>query len=411
MAYEIGTASDYKNLLVKLKDFATRANIVSAAVANPGNTGDGTCSQPTADDDAPTETWTLTATSATNFTVVGSVSGPQSNATVGSAYDDIVQFTITAGGTPFISGDSFTFTVSLELGTEKWTVNEYSTDVDPGQDELYLQGSGISANDEIFVGIRTEYNATEPYYIWILNGMTGYEVTLDFYSQLGCIPTGRMPFMLLDNGTLKYWFIGNGRRLMGVIRVGTIYSPFYLGFPLIYGQPNTFPYPLCIGGASAYTGTSSEKKWSSTNIKHRGWPEGYIPNGGAYNTIAALQVLSGAWSAFGNYFGNDDADLSYGNCMWPYTYSFGGSVFYGGYPNELIEAGDPLLDGSFELFPLVLSQEFPSKNIIGEMDGAFAVLGVGVVAEDEITVSGVVHKVFQNTYHTEAQNYFALKLE
>ena len=91
MAYEIGTASSYKNALTKLKDFITNANDVSAAAADSGNTGDGTCSQPTAVNSAPTETWTLTATSATNFTVVGSVSGGQADATVGIVYNNGIE--------------------------------------------------------------------------------------------------------------------------------------------------------------------------------------------------------------------------------------------------------------------------------------------------------------------------------
>src|SRR3990167_1201117 len=59
-------------------------------------TGDGTITQPRLPDrlwnyttSAPTipvETWTLTATSATTFTVVGSVSGALADATVGTSY-------------------------------------------------------------------------------------------------------------------------------------------------------------------------------------------------------------------------------------------------------------------------------------------------------------------------------------
>ncbi len=56
--------------------------------------------------------WTLTATSSSNFTVSGSLSGVQAAATVGTPYDNgIVAFTITAGGTPFIAGDKITFDV------------------------------------------------------------------------------------------------------------------------------------------------------------------------------------------------------------------------------------------------------------------------------------------------------------
>lgn len=63
------------------------------------------------------ETWTLTATSSSNFTVVGSISGSQSAATVGTPYSGIISFLITAGGTSFVSGDHFIITVKKDWST------------------------------------------------------------------------------------------------------------------------------------------------------------------------------------------------------------------------------------------------------------------------------------------------------
>lgn len=62
------------------------------------------------------EVWTITATSATNFTVTGSVSGAQAAATVGTLYDNgIISFLITAGGTAFVAGGVWTLTVTKAL--------------------------------------------------------------------------------------------------------------------------------------------------------------------------------------------------------------------------------------------------------------------------------------------------------
>lgn len=59
------------------------------------------------------EVWTITATSATNFTVTGSVSGAKAAATVGVPYNNgIISFIITAGVTPFVATDAFTQTVT-----------------------------------------------------------------------------------------------------------------------------------------------------------------------------------------------------------------------------------------------------------------------------------------------------------
>ena len=89
------------------------AILLASVPAAGANTGNGTMSSVSLLA-AVAETWTITATSATNFTVTGSVSGAQAAATVGSAYKNTkVVFAIMAGTTPFIAGDSFTFSVAL----------------------------------------------------------------------------------------------------------------------------------------------------------------------------------------------------------------------------------------------------------------------------------------------------------
>lgn len=87
----------------------------AVAPAGPtGGTGNGTISNVVLfDSTVVAEVWTITATSATNFTVVGSVSGSKPAATVGVPYNNgIVGFTITAGVTPFGAPAAFTLTVT-----------------------------------------------------------------------------------------------------------------------------------------------------------------------------------------------------------------------------------------------------------------------------------------------------------
>jgi hypothetical protein len=95
-----------------------QAVILSEAVADRAysGTGNGTLSSVVCNQYPATlvgsEKWTLTATSATNFTVAGSLSGAKAAATAGVAYDNgSIAFTITAGGTPFVAGDKFTVDV------------------------------------------------------------------------------------------------------------------------------------------------------------------------------------------------------------------------------------------------------------------------------------------------------------
>ena len=117
MAYKTGTAGNYKELMVALRGFLIDAKKAWNVVAGGGNTGNGIVSMERASTSPVDETWTLTATSASNFTVTGSVSGAQAAATVGTPYDNaIVAFTIIAGSTAFVSSDVFTFDVVDGLG-------------------------------------------------------------------------------------------------------------------------------------------------------------------------------------------------------------------------------------------------------------------------------------------------------
>lgn len=72
-------------------------------------TGDGTIAVSLYHSGAVTETFTITATSATSFDIVGSVSGAIGTATVGEKFEAAQGcFEITAGATPFVATDEFT---------------------------------------------------------------------------------------------------------------------------------------------------------------------------------------------------------------------------------------------------------------------------------------------------------------
>lgn len=60
---------------------------------------------------ATVQSWTITAISTSTFSVVGSVSGTQANATLGQLYEGQFKFTIPATGYTFSPGDVFSFNV------------------------------------------------------------------------------------------------------------------------------------------------------------------------------------------------------------------------------------------------------------------------------------------------------------
>jgi len=77
-----------------------------------GDTGNGTCSAITIGSARVPGNYTFTATSATTFTAVDGTGAPLPDLTVGTVYSaGGLQFTITAGGTAYVSGDVFTIYV------------------------------------------------------------------------------------------------------------------------------------------------------------------------------------------------------------------------------------------------------------------------------------------------------------
>jgi flagellar hook protein FlgE len=86
-----------------------------------GNVGNGTISGEAATAATVAQTITMTATSATQFSVVGSVSGALGTATVGTPFTSgQIDFTIAAGSTAFAAGDTITVpTTPLTLANVK----------------------------------------------------------------------------------------------------------------------------------------------------------------------------------------------------------------------------------------------------------------------------------------------------
>ena len=113
--HEIDTADDYVALLDLLDQFVKTTG--SAFGLTYAGTGNGTLTAYKGGTTSVAETFTITATSATNFTVVGSVSGSIGPATVGTPFSHAkIAFLISAGGTAFVSGDAFILSTA-----PKWT--------------------------------------------------------------------------------------------------------------------------------------------------------------------------------------------------------------------------------------------------------------------------------------------------
>lgn len=187
IAYEIGTASDYQDLLERLKDFLSdKARTI----------------------------------------------GDHPNMDELVAIDDLVD-----------SGEA-----SQEWTINRWVDGRISA---PAKTELIMNGPGLAGTENIYVGMQCEDGTlgAGDYYNWIVNGFTGYSSGDDFLDQPGALPSDRAPSILLWDSTIPYWFIGNGRRVVVIAKVSGVYETMYLGHMLPYGTPTQVPYPIVVGGS------------------------------------------------------------------------------------------------------------------------------------------------------------------
>lgn len=90
-------------------------DVVAAAKAG-GNTGNGTVSAVTTKKGAKPGTYRVEFTAATKFDVIDPEGFKLKGGTAGTAYNDDLGFTITAGGTAFVAGDAFDISVELVDG-------------------------------------------------------------------------------------------------------------------------------------------------------------------------------------------------------------------------------------------------------------------------------------------------------
>jgi len=409
MAFKIGYADGHKNLLIAVKGFLCDAKKAYNIAAGGGNTGDGYVSAERAGAAPVDETWTLTATSATNFTVTGSVSGAQAAATVATPYDNgIVAFTIIAGDTAFVATDEFTFDVADGMGaTELYTAERYSTDYDgSGGYELILTGPGTAGADEIYSAIQTVESAGDDYYNWRIAGMTSYTATELQY--MPGLTQGRLPRMLMWQNKIQYWLAANGRRFIVVAKVSGVYEALYLGFALPYGLPTQFPYPMIVGGAASPSATAAYNRYSSTETSHRGFPSPYGTAGICTNLdfdytteYGTLKILQGtSW--------NRISRMTNTNLVWPYTSAYYRYSDYDWFSDVLREN----VDGTYPIFPTIIMCNTPNKHIFGEMQGVFAVNGFGgIAAEDTFAIGGDTYVAFPIYPNADANDFWALKLE
>lgn len=342
----------------------------------------------------PTETWTITFTSATAFTVSGSVSGAQTGGTVGTNYTSDspagrLSFRIEAGGTPFINGDAFTIPVTENTavtGNNRWVIDRW----DPFSStlELIVHGLGLAGTDEIYLGFLVWTEDSNQRWQIRMRGYTGFSPSEAFFSQPGSSGEFYTP---LWNQEMPFWLAVNGRRIILVARTNTTYHAFYTGFILPYATPQEYPYPLMICGEHPL---ATQVSFTNLDLNH------FVdPSQGETIIQGQLRMVGGVWKDFRQ---NISSTLG----IWPYDTSIGSSRDY------LLNM-EPI-GSSYPIFPCNIIDPNTSSaeidaDLLGYLDGAFAIPGFGQAAENTITIGPDTYRVFQNVYRTGRADFWCLK--
>jgi hypothetical protein len=392
MSVKIGTATDYGDLLNILDTFLTATGMALTPVFT--GTGTGTIDA-RGGSAGVAEIITVALTSATAFTVTGSISGSLGTGTVGTPFTSTkANVTLTAGGTAFVSGDHFVFAVAPPWTSLRRVAGS----------EMIWEAQGNGGLDEIIVGAKTFFDVGTDYYNWRLGGFTAYNAGSPFNQQPG-FPglsgqTRPSPVLTLWNSTIPYWIVANGRRVIVVAKISSVYVSCYLGLMTSYMSPGAFPLPLVVGGNLSFlftepVSTSPTWRWSYSGVEMRNFA---IPFAAQLNaqtqSSMLLRLPSGVWQPFCI----SNAEAVFGQ-VWPYAYVDNA----GGWDWR------PNLDGGYSLLPIVLLDNAP--NIYGELDGVYATTGFSQSAENTITPAGSPpHLVVQNVFRNSKSDFFAVRL-
>lgn len=303
--------------------------------------------------------------------------------------------------------------------SQAWTSLRYDTS--SAEHELILRGPGLGGDDEIYVGIKTESSSESDWYNWVLHGFTGYEPAAAITVQPGAMAFSQgQPKILLSNGSIKYWFVANGRRIVIVAKVSTVYESAYLGLITPYGPPTSYPYPLFIGGTFSQFGeavTSYVPRWSNISLAHNAfpWAVSFTSTGTSpttRNAAAAAFWFAGWMPVYNRDMNNTSANYEGLKGAWTLVSPFHEAVRYTYYSNPAMSRSPgPPYGGVYPVCPAVLIKGQPGKNVFGELDGIAWAPGYGLQSEDTVTDAAYTYLVVGNAFRTGPTDYFLLKLE
>jgi hypothetical protein len=254
-----------------------------------------------------------------------------------------------------------------------------------------LHAPGLSGTEEIGVGFDVVGDLGTDAFALIGWMFRDYNPALAHLAQVGY--SGRRYHPVWNTG-MDYWFIANGQRVIIVTKVSTIYTASYLGKFLPWGAPGEYPQPYYMGMPRA-----TNTRWSSTSEDFRNF---FDPGEGG-----ALNLPTSAWIVTSNFFQSSSEQASNTNShVWPYKAAINSRDSTAVY--RLLREN---IDGTYNLIPLILCSSTPTKDVYGDLDGAYAIPAFSAASEDIVEIDGDDYLIIQNVFRTQRYYYVALKLE
>lgn len=302
--------------------------------------------------------------------------------------------------------------------------------------EAILKGVGTAGTDEIFVGVRSEYDTAAGWFNLFMNGYTGFDPNeQSWFNQPGALPgygapqAYSVPMVPCWDTTMPYWFVASGRAFRFCVKVSTSYEGGYAGFILPYATPQQYPYPLAVGGSLVPTADARSAEW---RYSYANWRHGVYPGPGAdgastsdvtgisYSTTLYLRLPDGSWGGFANrpqqssyspeglYGPNVASTMPYGatgrqRCVWPHAMNDQWSTGKRPYRD--------CLGGGYMIQPCIILQRYPTTAAFGELEGTYSISGYQNAAENTTVYNGKTHVIFQNAYRNTVHEFWALSLD
>lgn len=349
------------------------------------------------------ELFTITFTSATAFTVVGSVNGSLGTGVVGTTFTSTyVNFTVVAGSTANVVGD----VIQLQM-TAPWTALVHSQAA-----QYTWQTPGNDNNGGATVGLLCSSNTTTNYFDAQVVMYPVWQPALTEASQWKRYAGAYWTLGPASGQACTLYAVADGRFCYACCLVGSTYSSACFGWMDATNTIDQHPQPLLIGG-NALTAVA----WSDSSCRSPVYAQGSA--GWGLPSSAATGIISTYCTAY----------LASGRSAGIHGIDYGNNEAYGDCTNIAVaRLGTRLqinLDDSVPLFPISILTTtympdtahqlatglwgyFPFVKIMPCYKSDGSLIGGGVVFRNATNRHKYI--TIQNGYVTDASNTYALEM-